>query len=183
MTSDRDRQLAAAHAGREAGGESESGSDSASDSASGTPMLRRHGAFTWEAVPVHPYKSDGTAPFKDITRQILFSGPEHAGELRYFEVAAGGYSTLERHAHVHGVMILRGSGQALVGEEVRDVGQHDLVHVPPMAWHQFRANRGEPLGFLCMVNADRDRPQLPTDAERDALAATFPEIARFLAED
>ena len=31
-----------------------------------------------------------------------------------------------------------------------------------MAWHQFRATKGEPLGFLCMVNAERDRPQLPS---------------------
>ena len=31
-----------------------------------------------------------------------------------------------------------------------------------MTWHQFRATKGEPLGFLCMVNAERDKPQLPT---------------------
>jgi hypothetical protein len=30
-----------------------------------------------------------------------------------------------------------------------------------MTWHQFRAADGEPLGFLCMVTTERDRPQLP----------------------
>jgi hypothetical protein len=30
-----------------------------------------------------------------------------------------------------------------------------------MTWHQFRASAGEPFGFLCMVNAQRDKPQLP----------------------
>jgi hypothetical protein len=34
-----------------------------------------------------------------------------------------------------------------------------------MTWHQFRADAGEPLGFLCMVNRERDRPQLPTGTQ------------------
>ena len=75
------------------------------------------------------------------------------GELRYFEVAPGGFSTLERHEHMHAVLILRGRGHCLVGGEVRPIETRDLVTVPPMTWHQFRATKGEPLGFLCMVNA------------------------------
>ena len=55
----------------------------------------------------------------------------------------------------------------------------DLVTVPPMTWHQFRATAGEPLGFLCMVNADRDKPQLPT-ADDVARLERNPEIAAFL---
>ena len=74
-----------------------------------------------------------------------------AGELRYFEVAPGGFSTLERHEHMHGVLILRGRGQCLVGDEVKSLETNDLVTVPPMTWHQFRATKNEPLGFLCMV--------------------------------
>jgi hypothetical protein len=47
-----------------------------------------------------------------------------------------------------------------------------------MTWHQFRATRGEPLGFLCMVNAARDKPQLPSPEdlaklERNAAVAAF----------
>jgi len=50
--------------------------------------------------------------------------------------------------------------------------------VPPLTWHQFRATAGEPLGFLCMVNAARDKPQLPSVDElaalqRDAKIAAF----------
>ena len=92
---------------------------------------------------------------------MLFSDPELHGELRYFEVAAGGFSTLERHQHMHAVLILRGRGHCLVGDEVRSLETRDLVTVPPLTWHQFRATKGEPLGFLCMVNARRDKPQLP----------------------
>jgi mannose-6-phosphate isomerase-like protein (cupin superfamily) len=66
-----------------------------------------------------------------------------------------------------------------VGDEVREVAAPDLVFIPPMTWHQFRANRGEPFGFLCMVNATRDKPQLPTDEQLEALKRNEA-IARFL---
>src|SRR3982074_2330068 len=51
--------------------------------------------FRWDGVEMRPYKEDERALFKTITRQVLFSDPNMAGELRYFEVAPGGYSTLE----------------------------------------------------------------------------------------
>src|SRR5882724_7190894 len=117
--------------------------------------------FRWDRVEMRPYKEDERALFKTITRQVLFSDPEMAGELRYFEVAPGGFSTLERHEHMHGVLILRGSGHCLVGDEVKSLETNDLVTISPTTWHQFRASKGEPLGFLCMVNAARDKPQLP----------------------
>ena len=136
--------------------------------------------YRWDDVACMPYKDDGAAPFKDISRQVLFAEPKLGCELRYFEMTAGGYSTLERHEHMHAVMILRGHGQCLVGDEVRPVKQFDLVTIPSMTWHQFRANDGEPLGFLCMVNALRDKPQLPNQEELEALKA-HEAIAAFLA--
>lgn len=137
------------------------------------------GEFRWAGVELHSYKDEGTAPFKEITRQTLFRSDDLAGELRYFEVAPGGYSTLERHEHVHAVMILRGEGQCLVGDEVRAIGPFDLVSVPAMSWHQFRTTGKEPLGFLCMVDRERDRPQLPSPKDIAELAAD-PRIAEFL---
>src|SRR6266478_5145452 len=137
------------------------------------------GDFRWDGVEMRPYKEDERALFKTITRQVLFSDPNMAGELRYFEVAPGGFSTLERHEHMHGVLILRGRGHCLVGSEVRPIETRDLVTVPPMTWHQFRATAGEPLGFLCMVNAARDKPQLPSAEELAALQRNA-KIAAFL---
>jgi mannose-6-phosphate isomerase-like protein (cupin superfamily) len=135
--------------------------------------------FRWENVDLLPYKEDDRALFKAITRQTLFSDPGMTGELRYFEMAADGFSTLERHEHMHAVLILRGCGHCLVGDEVRAVETRDLITVPPMTWHQFRATKGEPLGFLCMVNATRDKPQLPTTEDLARLKAN-PKIAAFL---
>jgi quercetin dioxygenase-like cupin family protein len=133
------------------------------------PVVRAaQDGFHWEGVAPRRYKEEAAAPFRDVTRQVLFSDPRLHGELRYFEVAANGYSTLERHEHMHAVLVLRGAGRCLVGNEARALHLHDLVTVPPWTWHQFRAGKDEPLGFLCLVNAERDRPQLPSD---DDLAA------------
>jgi mannose-6-phosphate isomerase-like protein (cupin superfamily) len=129
------------------------------------PVHRKARDYRWDGVAVVPYKEDTQAPFKSITRQVLFADPRQESELRYFEVAPEGFSTLERHEHTHNVLILRGYGHCLVGHEVREVATHDLIAVPPMTWHQFRATGKEPLGFLCMVNAVRDKPQLPTPEE------------------
>jgi len=135
------------------------------------PHIRRHqGDFRWEAVDLLRYKDEGSAPFRDVTRQVLFEGEGLPVQLRYFEVAPGGWTTLERHEHVHAVMVIRGRGQCLVGEKAYDIGLHDLVSVPPMTWHQFHAAADEPLGFLCMVSTERDRPQLPGAGERDAIS-------------
>ena len=135
--------------------------------------------FRWEGVERHPYKAEGSAPFKGISRQLLFSAPDLACELRFFDIEPGGYSTLERHEHVHAVVILRGHGECLVGAEVREIAAHDLVTVPPMTWHQFRAAADASLGFLCMVNAVRDRPQLPSDDEWRELQSD-PQVAAFI---
>lgn len=139
-------------------------------SAEKAPLVRRHrGDFHWDAVDVLRYKQDGAAPFKDVTRQVLFDTADPPAQLRYFEVAPGGWTTLERHEHVHAVMVIRGSGQCLVGDEAYEIGTHDLVSVPPLTWHQFRAAPGEPLGFLCLVASERDRPQLPAEGEAQAI--------------
>jgi len=141
-------------------------------------LRRQLGEQTWEGVEVLRYKEQGSAPFRDVTRQVLFADPDLACELRYFEVQPAGFSTLERHDHIHAVLILRGRGRCLVGTEIFDVAPHDLVRVPPLTWHQFRAPADGPLGFLCMVNARRDRPQIPAEEDlralrRDSRVAAF----------
>lgn len=128
-----------------------------------------NGAYGWESVERLKYKDEGSAPFKDITRQVLFEQPDQAAQLRYFEIAPGGYSTLERHQHTHAVLILRGRGTVRIGSEVQPIGERDLVTVDPLVWHQFHAAPDSPLGFLCLVASERDRPQLPSEDDRTAL--------------
>ena len=113
--------------------------------------------YRWEGVEELPYKEDDRALFKAITRQVLFSDPELHGELRYFEMAPGGFSTLERHEHMNAVLILRGRGHCLVGDEVKAVATRDLI-------------------------ATRDKPQLPSPQDLAKLQADA-RIAAFLRDE
>ncbi len=136
-------------------------------------------SYRWDQTDTVVYKKD-TNLFRDVTKQILF---EREGDLpvqlRYFQVEPGGWSSFERHEHMHAVVIFRGAGHALVGHDVYEVHEGDFLSIPPWAWHQFKADMGEALGFLCLVNADRDRPSYPTEADKEALRQ-HPEAAAFL---
>ena len=70
-------------------------------------------------------------------------------------------------------------GHCLLGTEVRPVKQFDLITIPAWTLHQFRATEGEPMGFLCMVNNERDKPQLP-DADEVAALRRDAKVAAFL---
>jgi len=143
------------------------------------PVLRKATApGHWQDVPVMHYKKEGEAPFQGVTRQVLF---EDAGgaQWRYFEVDPAGHTTLERHVHTHAVMILHGRGRCLVGDRIWDVQERDLVRVPALTWHQFRAAQDAPLGFLCLVSRERDRPQLPSEEQIGQMRAD-PVLAAFI---
>lgn len=135
--------------------------------------------YTWNGIDKLIYKEDNS-PFKDVTRQILFQGAfDLPVQFRYFEVGAGGFSTLEHHEHTHMVMIFRGHGQCLLGDEVKNVKEGDFFTISSHVIHQFRANEKVPLGFLCLVNESRDKVQLPTEAEIEHLKEN-PDVAKFL---
>ena len=128
-------------------------------------VIRHRGDFTWTGIPLEPYK-DTTDTWRGITRRELSGrrGESQRFHVRYFEIAPGGYSTLERHRHEHVVIPIRGRGQAQFGCYIYEVGMGDVVYIAPDDPHQFRNPEGnaEPFGFLCIVNADRDLPE-PVD--------------------
>ncbi|NLO80320.1 MAG: cupin domain-containing protein [Xanthomonadaceae bacterium] len=138
--------------------------------------------YRWDSVPLREYKTEGTH-FKDITRQTLLGEGEGEEALnfitRYFEIQPGGYSTLERHQHVHAVIIIRGRGEVILEDRVEPVELHDCVYIAPDTFHQFHALGDEPLGFLCIVDRQRDRPQLPEADDLNRLLANA-EVARRL---
>jgi mannose-6-phosphate isomerase-like protein (cupin superfamily) len=121
--------------------------------------------YRWQGVERKAYKQE-QGPYRGVTRQTLLG--EGSGEealqfiTRYFEVQPGGYSTLELHRHPHAVMVLRGTGAVVLGDETHPIAPFDCVYVAPETKHQFRATGNEPLGFLCVVDRVRDRPQVVT---------------------
>lgn len=117
--------------------------------------------FRWEGVELRPYRLEA-ARFKDVARLTLLGEGPGEGALqfitRYFEVQPGGYSTFELHQHPHSVVVLRGTGCVVLGDEIHEIAPFDCVYVAPGTKHQFRATGTEPLGFLCIVDRVRDRP-------------------------
>jgi len=63
------------------------------------------------------------------------------------------------------------SGPAIVGDEVREVREHDVVYVPPMESHQF-VNRGGERSAFCIVLALRNFSQCLSSAEIEHLQNT-----------
>ncbi len=120
--------------------------------------ILRFGDFRWAGVEPREYK-DPDARWRDVVRHVL-AGPEEDApfHVRYFEVGPGGYTTFERHEHEHVVVVFRGRGRVRLGERWEPLGFGDVVYVAPNEPHQFRAGDDEPFGFLCIVSADRDRP-------------------------
>jgi quercetin dioxygenase-like cupin family protein len=133
---------------------------------SGRSKVIKHSGYRWQGVNLKEYKSRGEE-FRGVIRQTVIG--EGEGEegvsfvTRYFEVEPGGHSSLERHQHPHVVIILRGRGEVRLENDVYPIEPFDCVFVAPDAVHQFRAGSSDPLGFLCVVDRERDRPQPLTE--------------------
>ena len=127
--------------------------------------------FQWAGIDAHAYKfAIGDARgmgWRGVSRFTIGGPPTEPSqfELRYFELAPGGYSSIEKHAHIHLIIVLRGRGKALIGAEVVDLAPHDIAYVPPSTPHRWINDGEEPFGFLCPVNAPRDAPQPLSDEE------------------
>ncbi len=98
--------------------------------------------------------------FLDVTRRALMEPNGSSFQVRYFEVAKGGFTSFEQHGHEHCVIVIRGRGRVFLKDEWSPIELHDAIYISPMTPHQFRNDEDEPLGFICVVDKDRDRPIL-----------------------
>jgi quercetin dioxygenase-like cupin family protein len=129
-------------------------------SAPASRVVRCQPGFRWRGVPATDYKA-AADHWAGVTRMTLVGdrGEKTAFQVRYFELAPGGHTSLEHHGHEHAVVVLRGTGHVWLGETVHELSFGDAVYVAPHERHQFRnPSEAEPFGFLCMVDAQRDRP-------------------------
>lgn len=121
--------------------------------------------YHWDGVERKEYKTN-TTNFKGVSRYSLLGEAEDEWELnmqtRYFEVEPGGYTSLEQHRHPHSVVVIRGSGSVVLGDEIHPLQLNDVVFISPETLHQFHADRGEALGFVCIVDRYRDKPMVPS---------------------
>lgn len=111
----------------------------------GTPF-----ALDWEGVQPQEYD----APDVQGVEGKVIIGPQDGNPnyfVRYFHVEPGGQTSLDQHEHDHGVYIIHGRAEVLLGDETVEVEPQDIVYVPGNEIHQFRAIGPDPLGFLCII--------------------------------
>lgn len=119
--------------------------------------------FRWEGREVTVYKQATGLPFAHVDRMELIGkfGESTAFDIRYFEIAPGGYSSCEKHFHTHVIIPIRGVGQLECQGATMALETMDIAYVPPLAVHQLTNISSEPFGFLCIVDHDRDTPMAP----------------------
>jgi len=128
------------------------------------PVVRRFKpSFRWNGVELEPYKvaAHRGGEFRGASRQVLIGnlGEQVKFHVRYFELEAGGFTSLERHHHAHVVIGLRGRGRVQVAGRQFELGPMDTIYIAPDQAHQLHACGAEPFGFFCIVDAKRDRPR------------------------
>jgi quercetin dioxygenase-like cupin family protein len=111
--------------------------------------------WLWENSDVLTYTSN------QATKQVLVGHEDgaHNFEVRCFVIPPRGFSSLDRHQHDHGVLILQGRARVQLGEEFSEVGEGDVVYIPGFETHQFENLTDAPFAFLCII------PPKPTTAK------------------
>jgi len=114
------------------------------------------GEMRWEDVSVRAYGPENSNADR-ATRQVLIGSDEHAPHfhMRYFAVQPGGHTSLDQHAHDHGVYVLHGRAQLRLDDTKHEVSTGDVIYISSNEVHQFFATGNEPFGFLCVVPANR----------------------------
>jgi quercetin dioxygenase-like cupin family protein len=114
--------------------------------------------WRWENVEVQSYTSN------NATKEVLIGRDEGANnfEVRYFTIPPRGFSSLDHHAHDHGVVVIQGRAKVMLGDEFDEVGPGDVVYIPSWERHQFENLTDEPFTFLCII------PPKPVQTETSA---------------
>ncbi|MBN2044562.1 MAG: cupin domain-containing protein [Anaerolineales bacterium] len=111
----------------------------------------------WEGMRSRVYPTGNQ--YAEVTENWLIGKKEGAENfaVRYYHIGAGGFSRKEHHAYDHGVIILHGKGEVLIGEEKKPFSQGDVIYIPPDIEHQLINTGKEPMGFLCIIPAKRKK--------------------------
>ena len=112
--------------------------------------------FQWDGARTRKYSKD---PSIQVTETWMIGKKEGAENFafRYYQLESGASSNQEQHQHDHGVLVLQGSGEVLLGDQVHPISRGDIIHIPPNALHQLRNTGDSPLGFLCVIPARREK--------------------------
>lgn len=124
-------------------------------------FYKHKGNFKWHGIKDVPYKTKGDE-WANIIRRVLIGshGESTKFHVRYFEISSKGHSSFEKHKHEHVVICVKGEGIVRTGRTKRKMGFMDTLYISPDTPHQLINPFEKPFGFLCIVNAKRDKPML-----------------------
>lgn len=127
-------------------------------------MVYKRNENGWAGIERQVYK-DEPGTWEGVSRFTFSPDALTQFEMRYFEITPGGYTSREEHEHEHCVVVVSGRGEVWLDGEWQSIGQDDYVQVRGWQMHQFRASEDSPLGFICVVDRVRDRPQLASSCD------------------
>lgn len=126
-----------------------------------TRFYKHKGNFVWQGIKTEKYK-DKSNHWADVIRRVLIGNQNESAKfhLRYFEISPGGFTSFEKHKHEHVVVGIRGKGMVFCGKKGYELNFLDTLYVAPDIPHQLCNPFHEPFGFLCVVNAKRDKAKI-----------------------
>jgi quercetin dioxygenase-like cupin family protein len=113
-------------------------------------------AFSWEGARTRMYQNDET---NQVSETWMIGKAEGAQNFafRFYQLSPGSHSRKEQHPYDHGMLILQGEGEVLLGDASHPVQRGDVVYISPNQLHQVTNTSSESLGFLCVIPARREK--------------------------
>lgn len=107
-------------------------------------------AFVREGFKPQPVVDEGV---KGVGKQVLIGEAEGSPNsiMRRFIIGTDGHTPRHRHDSEHVVFVLSGKGTLFASNDEFKLRQGTSLLVEPNEIHQFRADRGEHLEFLCII--------------------------------
>ncbi len=90
---------------------------------------------------------------KGVIKKVLIS-PEEGWKdyvMRLFSLEEGGYTPKHSHPWEHINIVLEGKGTLFLDGKEFKIEKGSIAFIPENKEHQYRANRGETLEFICIV--------------------------------
>jgi len=107
-------------------------------------------AIVKERFDPTPVEMEGV---RDTDMQILIGEAEKSPTaiMRRFRIKLDGYTPRHTHDYEHVVFVLSGKGTLYASNNDFELSMGTHLLVEPNELHQFKADRGEQLEFLCII--------------------------------
>lgn len=112
--------------------------------------------FSWDGTRSRMYQNDEN---NQVSETWMIGKKEGAQNFafRYYQLSPGSHSRKEQHLHDHGMLVLQGKGEILLGEQIHPISRGDIIYIAPDLLHQVNNTSGEALGFICVIPARREK--------------------------